>query len=148
MELISLFNSISGAIIKDCYEFESPDGESSIVIFLVKREDVGKAIGRAGEHVKDLRAKLQKKIDVIPFSKRMDVFIQNVLNTSKNSVKIQNLDVKESRDDINPKKTVVIGVKPQDRGKAIGRDGSMIKKIKQLVIRHFEVDNVIIDTKN
>ena len=148
MELISLFNSISGAIIKDCYLFTSPDNQSEIVIFLVKKDDVGKAIGRAGEHVKDLMSKLQKKIDVIPFSKNLDAFIQNILNTSKNTVKIQNIDVKESRDEIYPKKTVVISVKPQDRGKAIGKDGSMIKKIKRLVIRHFDVDNVIIDTKN
>jgi transcription antitermination factor NusA-like protein len=54
MELISLFNNITGAIIKDCFVFESPENESEIIIFLVKKEDVGKAIGKAGEHVKDL----------------------------------------------------------------------------------------------
>ena len=65
MELISLFNNISGAIIKDCLIFKSPENDSEIIIFLVKEEDVGKAIGKAGEHVKDLKSKLQKKIDDI-----------------------------------------------------------------------------------
>ncbi|TFG02698.1 MAG: NusA-like transcription termination signal-binding factor [Promethearchaeota archaeon] len=145
MELISLFNNISGAIIKDCVIYESPENQSEIIIFLVKKEDVGKAIGKAGEHVKDLMEKLQKKIDVIPWSENLELFIQYVLNTSKNSIKVQNIEIKESK---NQKKTVIISVRPQDRGKAIGKEGSMIRKIKDLVLRHWEVDNVIINTKN
>jgi N utilization substance protein A len=145
MELISLFNNISGAIIKDCMTFTSPENNSDIIIFLVKKEDVGRAIGKSGEHVKDLMAKLQKKIDVIPFSESLNDFIQLILNTTKNSIKVQNIEIKESK---NQKKTVIISVRPQDRGKAIGKDGSMIRKIKLLVLRHFDVDNVIINTKN
>ena len=145
MELMSLFNNISGAIIKDCFMFKSPENDSDIIIFLVKKEDVGKAIGKAGEHVKDLMNKLQKKIDVIPWSENLGQFIQFILNTTKNSIQLQNIEIKESR---NEKKTVIISVRPQDRGKAIGKEGSMIRKIKELVLRHFEVDNVIINTKN
>jgi len=145
MELISLFNNISGAIIKDCLVFKSPENSMEIIIFLVKKQDIGKAIGKAGEHVKDLMAKIQKKIDVIPFSENLDEFIQFILNTTKNSIKVQNIEIKESK---NGKRTVIISVKPQDRGKAIGKDGGMIKKIKELVLRHFEVNNVIINTKN
>jgi len=145
MTLISLFNSITGAIIKDCVVFKSPENDAEIIVFLVKKDDVGKAIGKAGEHVKDLTAKLQKKIDVIPFSENIEKFIQYVFNTSKNSIKVQTVEIKENR---NQKKTVIISVRPQDRGKAIGKDGSMIKKIKELVLRWFEVDNVIINTKN
>ncbi len=147
MELMSLFNNISGAIIKDCVIFKSPENSSEIIIFLVKKEDVGKAIGKAGEHVKDLMAKLQKKVDVIPFSENLIEFIQFILNTTKNTVKVQNVEIKENKAQ-NQKKTVIISVRPQDRGKAIGKDGSMIKKIKDLVLRYFDVDNVIINTKD
>ena len=145
MELISLFNSISGAIIRDCLIFKSPENNSDVIIFLVKKEDVGKAIGKAGEHVKDLKTRLQKNIDVIEFSEDLNKFIQNILNTNKNSIKVQNIEIKESK---NHKKTVIISVQPQDRGKAIGKEGSMIRKVKELVLRYFEVDNVIINTKN
>jgi len=145
MELMSLFNNISGAIIKDCFIFQSPENNSEIIVFLVKKEDVGKAIGKAGEHVKDLMTKLQKKIDVIPWSENLEQFIQFILNTTKNSIQVQNIEIKASR---NEKKTVLISVRPQDRGKAIGKEGSMIRKIKELVLRHFNVDNVIINTKN
>jgi N utilization substance protein A len=145
MELISLFNNISGAIIKDCLIFTSPENNSEVIIFLVKKEDVGKAIGKSGEHVKDLMAKLQKKIDVIAISEDINEFIQLILNTTKNTIKVQNIEIKDTK---NQKKTVIISVRPQDRGKAIGKDGSMIRKIKLLVLRHFDVDNVIINTKN
>ena len=47
MELISLFNNISGAIIKDCLVFKSPENYGEIIIFLVKKQDVGKAIGKS-----------------------------------------------------------------------------------------------------
>lgn len=145
MELISLFNNISGAIIKDVVFYDSPDDSDEIVIFLVKKDDVGKAIGKSGEHVKDLTTRLQKKIDVIPFSENLERFIKYILNTTKNSIKVQSIEIKESKND---KRTVVISVRPQDRGKAIGRDGSMIKKTKTLVMRHYDVDNVIIDTRS
>ena len=145
MELISLFNNISGAIIKDCLIFKSPENESEIIVFLVKEEDVGRAIGKAGEHVKDLKIKLQKKIDVIAFSEDLNKFIKNILQTTKNAITIQNIEIKENK---NQKKTVIITVRPQDRGKAIGKEGSMIRKIKELVLRYFEIDNVIINTKN
>ena len=145
MELISLFNNISGAIIKDCLIFKNQEYNSEVIIFLVKEEDVGKAIGKAGEHVKDLKSKLNKKIDVIAFSENLNHFIQNILQTTKNSIVVQDIETKESR---NSKKTVIITVRPQDRGKAIGKDGSMIRKIKEIVLRYFDVDNVIINTKN
>ncbi len=145
MELMSLFNNISGAIIKDCIVLTMPGTDSEVIIFLVKKEDVGKAIGKSGENVKDLMNKIQKKIDVIPFSEDIFEFIKYIFKTTKNSIKVQNIEVKENK---NQKKTVIISVNPQDRGKAIGRDGSMIRKIKLLVTRHFEVDNVIINTKN
>ena len=145
MELISLFNNISGAIIKDCLVFKNQEYNTEVIIFLVKEEDVGKAIGKAGEHVKDLKSKLNKKIDVIAFSEDLNRFIQNILQTTKNSIVVQDIEIKESR---NLKKTVIITVRPQDRGKAIGKEGSMIRKIKELVLRYFDIDNVIINTKN
>ena len=140
-----MFNNISGAIIKDCLVFRNLEINSEVIIFLVKEEDVGKAIGKAGEHVKDLKSKLNKKIDVIAFSEDLNRFIHNILQTTKNSIVVQNIEIKDSR---NLKKTVIITVRPQDRGKAIGKEGSMIRKIKELVLRYFNVDNVIINTKN
>ncbi|MGQ4872515.1 MAG: NusA-like transcription termination signal-binding factor [Promethearchaeota archaeon] len=145
MELMSLFNSITEAIVKDCVIFKLPENNTEVIIFLVKKQDVGKAIGKAGENVKSLISRLQKKIDIIPYSEDLNEFIQNILNTTKDPIKVQNIEIKENK---NGKKTVIISVNPQDRGKAIGKDGSMIKKVKELVLRHFKVDNVIINTKN
>ncbi len=141
IKLITLFNNLTGAVVKDCIVIPGKMGVRDKVIFLVLKEDVGKAIGRNGENVKVLKEKLQKTIDIIGFSEDLKEFIQNILNTSK----VQNVEIREN---ISGKKTIIITVNPEDKGKAIGKNGIMIKKTKLLVLRHFDVDNCIINTKN
>jgi len=141
IKLITLFNNLTGAIVKDCIVIHGEMGIRDKVIFLVLKEDVGKAIGRNGENVKVLKEKLQKTIDIIGFSEDLKEFIQNILNTSK----VRNVEIREN---ISGKKTVIITVDPEDKGKAIGKNGIMIKKAKLLVLRHFNVDNCIVNTKN
>ncbi|MCK4239317.1 MAG: NusA-like transcription termination signal-binding factor [Candidatus Lokiarchaeota archaeon] len=141
IKLISLFNNLTGAVVKDCIVVPGKMGVRDKVIFLVLKEDVGKAIGRNGENVKVLKEKLQKTIDIIGFSEDIKEFIQNILNTSK----VRNVEIREN---ISKKKTVIITVAPEDKGKAIGKNGIMIKKTKLLVLRHFDVDNCIVNTKN
>ncbi|MCK4282496.1 MAG: NusA-like transcription termination signal-binding factor [Candidatus Lokiarchaeota archaeon] len=141
IKLISLFNNLTGAVVKDCIVVPGKMGVRDKVIFLVLKEDVGKAIGRNGENVKVLKEKLQKTIDIIGFSEDIKEFIQNILNTSK----VRNVEIREN---ISGKKTIIITVNPEDKGKAIGKNGIMIKKTKLLVLRHFNVDNCIINTKN
>jgi len=141
IKLISLFNNLTGAVVKDCIVVPGKMGVRDKVIFLVLKEDVGKAIGRNGENVKVLKEKLQKTIDIIGFSEDIKEFIQNILNTSK----VLNVEIREN---ISGKKTIIITVNPEDKGKAIGKNGIMIKKTKLLVLRHFDVDNCIINTKN
>jgi N utilization substance protein A len=141
IKLITLFNTLTGAVVKDCIVIPGEKGARDKVIFLVKKEDVGKAIGRNGENVKVLKDKLQKTIDIIGFSEDLKEFIQNILNTSK----VRNVEIREN---LNKKKTVIITVDPEDKGKAIGKNGIMIKKAKLLVLRHFDADNCIVNTKN
>lgn len=141
IKLITLFNNLTGAVVKDCIVIPGKMGVRDKVIFLVLKEDVGKAIGRNGENVKVLKEKLQKTIDIIGFSEDLKEFIQNILNTSK----VQNVEIREN---ISGKKTIIITVNPEDKGKAIGKNGIMIKKTKLLVLRHFDFDNCIINTKN
>lgn len=141
IKLISLFNNLTGAVVKDCIVVPGKMGVRDKVIFLILKEDVGKAIGRNGENVKVLKEKLQKTIDIIGFSEDIKEFIQNILNTSK----VRNVEIREN---ISKKKTVIITVAPEDKGKAIGKNGIMIKKTKLLVLRHFDVDNCIVNTKN
>ncbi|MBA7504101.1 Transcription termination/antitermination protein NusA [subsurface metagenome] len=141
IKLITLFNNLTGAVVKDCIVVPGKMGVRDKVIFLVLKEDVGKAIGRNGENVKVLKEKLQKTIDIIGFSEDIKEFIQNILNTSK----VRNVEIREN---ISKKKTVIITVAPEDKGKAIGKNGIMIKKTKLLVLRHFDVDNCIVNTKN
>jgi len=141
IKLITLFNSLTGAVVKDCVIIPNEVGGKDKVIFLVKKSDVGKAIGRSGENVKVLKDKLQKNIDIIAFSEDLQEFIQNILNTTR----VMNIEIRENQ---NKKKTVIITVDPSDKGKAIGKNGIMIKKAKTLVLRHYNVDNCIINTKN
>ena len=84
MELISLFNNISGAIIKDCLVFRYPDFNSEVIIFLVKEEDVGKAIERERQQ-KELQERISRLIEqpiippTLPEEKREDSPISKLL---------------------------------------------------------------------
>ena len=133
-ELISLFNNITGAIIKDCLIYKPSKEDPEVIIFLVKKEHVGKAIGKAGENVKDLRSKLQKKVIVMPFSENLEEFTHFIFRANKNPIKVQKVEIREGR---NQKKTVIVSVASQDRGRAIGREGeSLLCTPSDVIIIH------------
>jgi len=61
MRYISLFESITGANVKDCIVNE----EQSRVIFVVKEGEIGMAIGRGGRNIHTLERMTGKKHEII-----------------------------------------------------------------------------------
>ena len=61
MRYIALFESITGASVKDCIL----DEEANRVIFVVKEGDVGMAIGKGGKNIHLLERMTSKRHEII-----------------------------------------------------------------------------------
>ncbi len=134
LRFISILEGLTGALAVDCVW----DKTESRVIFVVRRNDAGKIIGRGGTTIRRLRDHFQKKIDIVEYSERLEIFAANTLAPAKT----ESVEIHEK----SGKKTVVITVIPREKGKAIGKNGRNIQRSRLLMKRHFGVHNVIIQS--
>jgi N utilization substance protein A len=133
MRYISLFESITGANVKDCIV----DEEQSRVIFVVKEGEIGMAIGRGGRNIHTLEKMTGKKHEIIEYSEKPAQFIKNALKPAM---------VKEVRitERPNGKTMAVVTVNPRDKGVAIGKNGKNAERLRFLAKRYFQIQNVSI----
>jgi N utilization substance protein A len=129
---IALFESLTRAVARDCYI----DDENDRVIFVVKKGDMGLAIGKNGNNINRVKRSIGKHIEIVEFSDDVEEFIANALQPV--SVKKVQVVTKES------KKLAYVEVTSKDRGIAIGKNGRNIHKAKVLAQRHFRLEDVII----
>jgi len=133
MRFISLFESVTGANVKDCIVNE----EQSRVIFVVKEGEIGMAIGRGGRNIHTLEKMTGKKHEIIEYSETPAQFIKNALKPAM---------VKEVRitERLNGKTMAVVTVNPRDKGVAIGKNGRNAERLRFLAKRYFQIENVSI----
>ncbi len=130
---IALFESLTGAAVRDCIV----DEENDRVIFVVKKGDMGIAIGKNGSNINRVKKSIGNHIEIVEYSDDACEFIENTFQPAM----IQKVDIlsKES------KRLAYVSVVSKDKGLAIGRDGRNIQKAKILAKRHHGLDDVIID---
>lgn len=133
MRYISLFERITGANAKDCIV----DEDEERVIFIVKKGEVGLAIGKGGRNIKSLERMTNKKIDIIEYSEEPVQFIKNALKPAE----VKEVRLTERR---NGKKTAVVAVRSRDKGIAIGKNGRNAERLRFLAKRYFQIQNVSI----
>ena len=133
MRYIALFESITGATVKDCIV----DNDLNRIIFIVKEGNVGMAIGRKGKNIHLLERMTGKKHEVIEHSENPAQFIKNALKPAQ---------VNEIRITERPygKTIAVVSVNPRDKGVAIGKNGRNAERIRFLAKRYFQIQNVSI----
>jgi N utilization substance protein A len=133
MRYIALFESITGATVKDCIVNEN----SGRLIFIVKEGNIGMAIGRGGKNIHILEKMTGKKHEVIEHSENPAQFIKNALKPAA----VSEIRITERP---NGKKIAVISVNPKDKGIAIGKNGKNAERIRLLAKRYFQIENVSI----
>ncbi len=133
MRYISLFESITGASVKDCVVYE----EQSRAIFVVSKGHIGMAIGRGGRNIHVLEKMTGKKHEIIEYSEEPAQFIKNALKPAI---------VKEVRitERPNGKIMAVVTVNPGDKGIAIGKNGRNAERLRFFAKRYFNIQNVSI----
>src|SRR3989338_9304713 len=72
MKLITLFESMTGAKVKDCIDNEK-------LVFIMEENEMGKAIGRNGVNIKRMESALKRKIKLVEFSNDVLQFVRNMV---------------------------------------------------------------------
>ncbi|MBC7100272.1 NusA-like transcription termination signal-binding factor [Methanothermobacter tenebrarum] len=130
---IALFESMTGAMVKDCIV----DDKNGKITFLVKKGDMGLAIGRRGSNVAKVQKAVDKGVEVIEHSDDPVEFIANLFAPIKlRSIRILQRD--------NGEKIATIEVNPKDRRAVIGRRGQNIERARILARRQHNISNIII----
>ena len=133
MRYIALFESITGATVKDCIV----NDDSSRIIFIVKEGNIGMAIGRRGKNIHLLEKMTGKKHEVIEHSDNPVQFIKNALKPAR----VNEIRITERPDG---KTIAVVSVNLKDKGVAIGKNGRNAERIRFLAKRYFQIQNVSI----
>ena len=130
---ISLFETITNVTVKDCIV----DDEHNKVTFLVKKGDMGLAIGKRGSTIGKMQKSVDKSVEIIEHSDDPGEFIKNLLSSAKiNSI--------EFFTDANGNKIATLDVDSKDKRNAIGKNGHNIQRARQFAKRQFEISNIII----
>jgi N utilization substance protein A len=125
MKIISLFQAITHASVKDCI---SDDNE---LVFIVGPGELGKAVGKGGANVHRIATALKRKVKIVEFSDQLFTFIKNLIQP----LRVENIEEKEG----------VIILTPIDnttRGYLIGRGGSSLRTLEERVKRHFPIKEI------
>jgi transcription termination/antitermination protein NusA len=133
LRLISLFQSITGAIARDCVV----DDKMERVIFIVNKGQMGLAIGKGGATIRQLQNVVGKKVELVEYSDDPSEFIRNILNSDMiNEVKIN--------DRIDGTRQAIVIVDAKKKGVVVGREGRNAEKARLLAKRYFQISNVLI----
>lgn len=129
---IALFESITGATARDVLV----DDENNRVIFVAKNGEMGKAIGKNGEHISRVTKSIGRSVEVVEYNDDPLVFVKTLMQPA-NAVSVR-IGYK------GDKRIAYVEVSNKEKGLAIGRNGKNIEKVKILAKRHHDIDDVTI----
>jgi NusA-like KH domain protein len=122
LQTIALFEQLTGAHVKDCV----PSDEQ--VIFIVHEGEIAKAIGKGGQHVRNLEHKLKKKIKIVEFHSDVLQFVKNV---------VAPIELKEAK--MQDTALFLTAKDLKTRGLLIGRGASNLRLFEAIVQRYFPI---------
>lgn len=128
LEFMSLFARATGADIKDCFEIEE------VLYFVVQPGNIGKAVGKRGDTVRNLQDKLKKRIRVIEYTPSLVEFVKKVVYPIK-------------VDDVQEENGVVV-LKSNERSiraLLIGRNAKNLNRVKDVAKRYFPVIDIRVE---
>ena len=132
MRYLSIFQTFTGATAFRCIM----DEENNKLIFLVDKSELGKAIGRGGRNVKLLSKVFNKTVEIVGYASRLEDMVRNLFP----GVKITRITLTER----GKEKILTIRVSEEDKGRAIGRDGRVVKRARLVLSKLFGITRVTI----
>lgn len=133
LQLISLFERMTRARVKDCIPVE----DNNKVIFVVEKGSLRNAIGKKGDNIRKVRDMIKKVVDVIEYSSTPERFVKNIFHNFKV------LEVKVENGASGP--TAYVKIDPKDKGRAIGKEGRNLKLARKILARHHkDITNIMV----
>ncbi|MCL2460233.1 MAG: NusA-like transcription termination signal-binding factor [Euryarchaeota archaeon] len=107
------------------------------IIYVIKKGDMGFAIGKKGENIRRLEGVLGKKVEMVEYDDMIEGFLTNIFRPAQ--------VIQFDRDD-DSKKINTLVAKRTDVGIAIGKNGSTIEKARTLMKRFYgyEVAEILV----
>lgn len=125
--LSSLIESMTRSKVKDCF------GDEENFYIIVSKEEMGKILGKGGETIKRVQAKLGKKVKVIEFKDNVTDFIKSVIYPVKVDDVLEDNGIIYIKDSQKKTKSLLIG-----------REGRNLKLINRAVKRFFNFEVKVI----
>ena len=132
MQYITILQGIVNVTIKDCIV----DDDDNKVVFVVSEGQAGLAIGKRGMNINKLKEMISKDVEIIEHSSDPAKFIKNCFLP----IIIREIVFLDRKNG----KAATVEVDNKDKGRAIGRNGKNINKVKNLVLRQFDIVDVMI----
>lgn len=127
MKLMALFESMTGAKVKDCIANEK-------LIFVMEENEMGKAIGRNGVNIKRMENMLKKKIKLVEFSSDVLQFVKNMIYPIEVSGIMQEDDIIK-----------IHGRDTSTKAMIIGRERQNIIHLSNIVKRYFNIREIKVE---
>lgn len=131
LELMQIFQQVSGATARDCII----DTKMDRIIFVVNKGEMGLAIGRAGQSVKNIQGAMGKPVELVEYSDDPKEFIKNSLDPKLVS------DVRLI-ERLDGRKVATVVVDEKKKGALLGRNGRNAERARLLAKRYFEISNI------
>jgi len=128
MQYINMANKVTKTDILDCISTEDK------IIFIVKKGQLGAAIGIKAKNLEKLRGLFKKTIKFVEYDSDKQRFIVNLFKPYK----INSVTLEGEENSSVAKVDVSIG----DKSKIIGKDGRNIEIIRNLARRHHGIKDV------
>ena len=128
MQYINMASKVTKTDIMDCLSTEDK------LIFIVRKGQLGAAIGVKARNLERLRGLFKKTIKFVEFDSDKEKFITNLFKPYK----INSVTLEGENDSTIAKVEVNVG----DKSKVIGKDGKNIEIIRNLARRHHAVKDV------
>jgi len=121
--LMNAMSKVSGVDAKDCIE------ANGMVSFLVKGNEIGRAIGKGAVNVKKLEQSLKKRVEVLGFYEKPEEMVTKTFDVTA--------------EEVNKKKgKLVVKLSAMNKKKVFSNSGRF-RRIKELMKRNCELDLIL-----